>query len=56
MPLIASFKGKEVHQKLIMAKACINSAGLYGLEASGTIDRDIIEVLKEIRKTTPRGK
>ena len=41
-------------QKLIMAKACINSAGSYGLEASGAIDQHMLKMIEKVQRRFAR--
>ena len=49
MVLISGYRGVEIMKKLAMARACINSTGLYCLEAAGPIDGRTLELLEIIQ-------
>jgi hypothetical protein len=51
---LAALRGVELKKKLIMAKACINSVGLYGTEATGSIDQKCLEMMERIQRRFAR--
>ena len=54
MVLISGYRGVEIMKKLAMARACINSTGLYCLEAAGPIDGRTLELLERLQRRFAR--
>ena len=52
--VIGSFRSMELRKKLTMARACINTVGMYGMEATGAVNEEVHQTMERTQRRFAR--